>query len=200
MPRKVQITKEIILDAALKLLIREGYSAVNIKSLARELHCSTQPISWQFENMEGFRAALATYALSYTNGIVKSDSKNALVAFKEIGQAYIDLSFDMPNLYRFVGMNESGTHDTKGMLSILDHDRNTYFAEVLAKMLGISVDKSRNFIITMVTYTHGLSALITTGMVKEDRETVKKLMFDTGTNYLVGLGVERDLAMKFSER
>lgn len=197
MPRKVQITKDIILDAALNLLIREGYSAVNIKSLAKELHCSTQPISWQFENMEGFRKALAEYVHFYTNKIVKSDSKNALVAFKEIGQAYIDMSFDMPNLYRFVEMNESGTFDTKGMNAIFNHERNIYLANALAKILNISVEQCGNFIMTMVTYTHGLSAMIATGMVMDDRETVKKTMFETGTTYLVGLGVERELATKF---
>ena len=197
MPRKVQITKDIILEAALKLLIREGYSAVNIKSLANELHCSTQPVSWQFENMEGLRTALAEYAHSYTNRIVRPNSSNAMVAFREIGQAYIDLAFDMPNLFRFVGMNESGTYSAKGMISILDHERNSYLADELAKILGISDEQSRSFIMTMVTYTHGLSAMIATGVVMEDRDRVKEIMFETGITYLVGLGVKRELAMKF---
>ena len=55
MPRSVQITKEKILTAALDVLIREGYSAVSIKSIARELNCSTQPIAWQFGNMDNMR-------------------------------------------------------------------------------------------------------------------------------------------------
>lgn len=48
MPRSVQITKEKILAAALDILIRDGYYAVNIKSIAKELKCSTQPIAWQY--------------------------------------------------------------------------------------------------------------------------------------------------------
>ena len=48
MPRSVQIIKEKILAAAMNILIRDGYSAVNIKSIAKELECSTQPIAWQF--------------------------------------------------------------------------------------------------------------------------------------------------------
>ena len=51
MPRSVQITKEKILTAALDVLIRDGYLAVNIKSIAKELKCSTQPIAWQFGNI-----------------------------------------------------------------------------------------------------------------------------------------------------
>lgn len=41
-----RIPKDQILDAALKMLIRDGYDSINIKTLAKELGCSTQPISW----------------------------------------------------------------------------------------------------------------------------------------------------------
>lgn len=54
MPSSPKIPKEMILNAALTMLIRDGYSALNIKALAEELHCSTQPISRHFGNMEGF--------------------------------------------------------------------------------------------------------------------------------------------------
>ncbi len=55
MARKTTISKEVILDAALKMLIRDGYASVNVKTLAAEIGCSTQPIVWHFENMEGLR-------------------------------------------------------------------------------------------------------------------------------------------------
>ena len=51
MARKVTVSKEVILDSALAMLIRDGYSSINIKSLAAEIGCSTQPIVWHFENM-----------------------------------------------------------------------------------------------------------------------------------------------------
>lgn len=44
MPAKKQITKDMILGAALKLLKEQGYDAVNIKQLSKELGCSTQPV------------------------------------------------------------------------------------------------------------------------------------------------------------
>lgn len=34
MARKVTISREVILDAALKILIRDGYAAVNVKTIA----------------------------------------------------------------------------------------------------------------------------------------------------------------------
>lgn len=56
MARKTQISKDVILQAALKMLIRDGYSAINIKTLSKEIGCSTQPLVWHFENMEGVPA------------------------------------------------------------------------------------------------------------------------------------------------
>ena len=37
MARKTQISREVILEAALKMLIRDGYAAVNIKTLSKEI-------------------------------------------------------------------------------------------------------------------------------------------------------------------
>ncbi len=62
MARKVTISREVILDAALKILIRDGYAGVNVKTLAKEIGCSTQPIVWHFENMDGLRLALSAHA------------------------------------------------------------------------------------------------------------------------------------------
>ena len=45
MGRITTITKERILEAAFDMLVRDGYSNVNIKTLAAEIGCSTQPIS-----------------------------------------------------------------------------------------------------------------------------------------------------------
>ena len=59
MARKTQVSKEIILQEALEMLIRDGYSAINIKTLSKEIGCSTQPLVWHFENMEGLRKAFA---------------------------------------------------------------------------------------------------------------------------------------------
>lgn len=52
MPAKKQVTKEMILGAALRVLMEGGTEAVNVKSLAAELGCSTQPIYLSFDNIK----------------------------------------------------------------------------------------------------------------------------------------------------
>ena len=64
MPSSPKIQKEAILKTAFDLLLREGYASINIKTVAAELGCSTQPISRQFGSMEGFRKELLVYCLT----------------------------------------------------------------------------------------------------------------------------------------
>ena len=100
MPR-TQIPKEAILKAALRKLIRDGYSSLNIKSIAEEIGCSTQPISWHFGNMETLRRALAEFALNYANEKMYRGGKQGMDAFFHVGRAYIEMAFDEPNLFQF---------------------------------------------------------------------------------------------------
>ena len=71
----------MILDTALQLIISEGYKAVTIKRLAKELGCSTQPISWQFGGMDEFRLALADYAMEYAQQKMIPTANNFVKAF-----------------------------------------------------------------------------------------------------------------------
>lgn len=51
------------MQAALTLLIDEGISMINIKTLSEKIGCSTQPLVWHFASMDELRGELARYAL-----------------------------------------------------------------------------------------------------------------------------------------
>ena len=55
MPSSPKIKKEDMLKTALDIVMESGYSALNIKEVAKRLGCSTAPISWQFGGMDGLR-------------------------------------------------------------------------------------------------------------------------------------------------
>ena len=85
MPSSPKIPKELILEHALKMLIRDGYESINIKALAKEIGCSTQPISWHFGNMDGLRNALPEYAQSYAINKLFNIQDNAVFSFLNLG-------------------------------------------------------------------------------------------------------------------
>lgn len=184
MPRSVQITKEKILTAALDVLIREGYSAVSIKSIARELNCSTQPIAWQFGNMDNMREALTMEAVTYANKKMMPTSTDCIEAFWQIGYGYINLAFDTPNLFRFVYMGESKNYCRGGFYSILTDKGNAVLIDKLYPYLNISREQAEMLFQRMIVYTHGMVSLVVAGVLNCTKEQVYSIVKDFGSDLL----------------
>lgn len=193
MPRSVQITKEKILTAALDVLICNGYSAVNIKSIAKELKCSTQPIAWQFGNMDNMREALTQEAVTYANKKMMPASTNCKEAFWQIGYAYINLAFDTPNLFRFVYMGESKNYCRGGFDSILTDSGNAILIDKLCQDLDISREQANMLFQRMIVYTHGIVSLVVAGVLNCTKEQVYSIVKDFGSDLLSLTGVNLDI-------
>ena len=58
MPAVRKVSKEQIIDAVVEVLRDDGFSAINARSVAKKLGCSTQPIYFSFKNMDELKAAL----------------------------------------------------------------------------------------------------------------------------------------------
>lgn len=193
MPRSVQITKEKILTAALDVLICNGYSAVNIKSIAKELKCSTQPIAWQFGNMDNMREALTQEAVTYANKKMMPTSTNCIEAFWQIGYAYINLAFDTPNLFRFVYMGESKNYCRGGFDSILTDSGNAILIDKLCQNLDISREQANMLFQRMIVYTHGIVSLVVAGVLNCTKEQVYSIVKDFGSDLLSLTGINLDI-------
>ena len=63
MPAVRKVSKEQIIDAAVEVLRDDGFSAINARSVAKKLGCSTQPIYFSFKNMDELKAALTQRAI-----------------------------------------------------------------------------------------------------------------------------------------
>ena len=197
MPSSPKILKETILETALKMLIRDGYSAINIKSVAKELGCSTQPISRQFGSMEGFRAELRKEAFRYAAEKILPEGRNPVEALEKVGEGYINLAFDEPNLARFLTMEAMEYPSGEKFLSVLNRDSTSELVCKVAEEMGISVEDAREFTQAVVIYTHGLAMLTISGSLQEDRETVHKMVRDSGLRHMIFLGVPPEKAYGF---
>ena len=193
MPRSVQITKEKILAAAIDILIRDGYYAVNIKSIAKELKCSTQPIAWQYGNMDNMREVLTQEAVIYANQKMMPTSTNCIEAFWQIGYAYINLAFDTPNLFRFVYMGESKNYCRGGFNSILTDKGNAALIDKLYQYLNISREQADMLFQRMLVYTHGIVSLVVAGVLNCTKEQVYSIVKDFAADLFSLTGVDLDI-------
>lgn len=175
MARKTQISKDIILQSALELLIEKGYQAVNIKTLSQKIGCSTQPIVWHFSNMEGMRKELAEYALNYANEKMRSPV-NGMEAFTNVGAAYVEIAFEEPYLFRYLYMSGDSGCLAENFDILTTADENVAMAEQIAAQLKIPITKVDIYYRNMMIYTHGLASFIASGLIKATEEEVWKMI------------------------
>lgn len=187
MPTSPKISKETILKHALDMLIQDGYSAINIKTLAKRIGCSTQPISWHFGNMENFRNALTAYALEYANKRMLSSSEG-ISAFSNVGIGYIDIAFDEPNLFRYLYMTGESGYYAGGFDILTTADANFAMIEQIASQLETSADKVRDFFRNTIIYTHGLACFVVSGLIKSSKEELYAMVEQGADGFLLQAG------------
>ncbi|MDE7339167.1 MAG: TetR family transcriptional regulator [Lachnospiraceae bacterium] len=189
MPSSPKIPKETILKHALEMLIQDGYSSINIKTLAKKIGCSTQPISWHFGHMENFRSALTEYALHYANEKMLSASER-MTAFSNAGIGYIDIAVDEPNLFRYLYMSgESGYH-AGGFDILTTADENSVTVKQIAEHARIPVDKVNDFFKNTIIYAHGLACFIVSGLIKATKEELYAMVNQGAHGFMLQAGFD----------
>lgn len=197
MGRKTQISKEVILRNALEMLIRDGYSSINIKTLSKEIGCSTQPLVWHFGNMEGLRRALAEYALIYANSKIAPTAEDAVDAFSQVITAYIQLALREPNLFKFLYMNS----DSSASLANTDNDAlksdNSFGALLkrLADSYHIPRENIGRYLQHTFVYIHGIAALVVAGIVPASEEDVMQMISYAVNSFRMKEGIPSEQAL-----
>ena len=195
MARKTKITKDIILQAALRMLIRDGYSSINIKTLAKEIGCSTQPIVWHFEDMEGLRTALAEYVREYANRKMCPTGDNAIAAFEQIGRGFVEIAVKEPNLFRFLNLNEKKGPSENSFGAIVANENNAEMIKSIAGYLGIAEDKAGDYLQNTMIYAHGIATLVATDVIKATEEEMMTMINQAADAFLRQAGVDADKIM-----
>ena len=189
MARKTTISKEVILEAALKMLIRDGYESVNVKTLAAEIGCSTQPVVWHFGNMDGLRRALSEYAMAYAAGKAASDFDNKLENFEFLGRSYVRMALKEPNLFKFLylGGNPLGKpYNLKDVGSA----KNKEMIAMIAGQTGLNEEHVIRFVRNTVIYSHGIATMLATGVLKGTEKEMMELINNAADAFILNEGVD----------
>lgn len=197
MAATTKFSKQTILDTALNLLIAEGHEAVTIKRLAQEVGCSTQPISWVFGSMEQLRLELARYAREYFHQQLFTGGGTPLEVFQHMPVACLDMSYNQPNLLRFIRVTSNRFLARGGVENWFDPRLNGDLQTAVAEELGITRDQALTFIQTMLIYFQGIGSLIGTDSIQMDREMAMRMICDCAALCLRQFGVSRGGAWTF---
>lgn len=156
MPPRVRITKEQILDAAVSIIRASGLDSLNARSLAQELHCSTQPILYAFSTMEELkRAAYRRVDQLHTEYLLNTPPERDPML--GIGLNYIRFAVEEPRLFRF--LFQSGYAEEKNLLEMIDSAELSPVLDAMQEGLGMDRPKTRDVFLTLALFAHGYASI-----------------------------------------
>ena len=159
MPAVRKVSKEQIIDAAVDVLRDDGFSAINARSVAKKLGCSTQPIYFSFRNMEELKAALTERAIQMHTQRVRdslrihegNDSR-----YSSYGMGFVKFAAEEKQLFRWFYLEgeQLGPYQNDVLTSEV--------ISVITEEFGCEEDVARRFHQDMVYFTYGLASLANT--------------------------------------
>ena len=173
MPPKVKITKEDIINTALELVRKNGVDAINARSIAAALNCSTQPVFSNFRTMDELCEAVivASYEI-YQSFLFREAESGKYPQYKSFGMAYIRFAKEEKELFKLLFMrNRKG----KELMPTSDFDASV---EMIMKANGVSKEKAELMHLEMWTCVHGIGTMLATSFLTLDSELVSNMLTD----------------------
>lgn len=190
MPPQVRITKEKILETALQLVRQEGEEALNARRIARELHCSTQPIFTNFATMDELRREVKKAANNlYQNYLMTDMAAGRYPPYKASGMAYIRFAREERELFKLLFMcdrsRETIVDERESIRPLLTLIRNN---------LGVSEEEAVLIHMEMWIFAHGIATMLATAYLNWDEALISTILTDAyhGIQYRYTEGKHHD--------
>ena len=159
MPAPKKIEKEAIIDAALEVLRDGGFSAINARSVAKKLGCSTQPIYVSFKSMEELKTALTERAVQMHTQRVRASlqaHEGNDTRYSSYGMGFVKFAAEEKQLFRWLYLEGR---------QLGPYQNDILLPEVIADIVeefGYSEDVARRFHQDMIYFSYGLAILANT--------------------------------------
>ena len=159
LPAKKQITRQMILDAAMELLQEGGMEAVSVTALARRLGCSTQPIYVSFKSMEELKTALTERAVQMHTQRVRASlqaHEGNDTRYSSYGMGFVKFAAEEKQLFRWLYLEGK---------QLGPYQNDVLLPEVIADIVeefGYREDIARRFHQDMIYFSYGLAILANT--------------------------------------
>ncbi len=207
---EVEQIKEKILNAALDIIIREGYENLSMRNIARRIGMTAANLYNYFSSKDELYLTLLRNAFQKLNNSLRymvRDVNDPLQKLMRIGEAYINFAIKNKNYYEIMLMTSAPRYsDFIGTeMERLAYESKKTGIEVFNFILDILTEafpevgpgKARLILLELWSNLHGIVSLYNYGVLQEleDRpidtlNRVKELAFE----------IFQDLIKKFSEK
>ena len=165
MPATKKVSREAIIDAAAEVLREGGFAAVNARSVAKKLGCSTQPIYLSFKNMEELKTALTERAIARHTQHVRDSLRvhddvgscySHYSRYSSYGMGFIQFAAQEKQLFRWLYLD--GKQLGSYQIDVLYPE----IIKAIVEEFGYSEEIAKKIHQDMVYYSYGLAILANT--------------------------------------
>ena len=169
MPRKPSTTKDAMIEGSFQLIREKGHEYLTARNLAAFLGCSTQPIMYQFPNLDILRDLTYRRADEYHSEFILAGG-NLL----EMGLRYIRFAEEEPKLFRF--LFQSGRFSGSGMEELFRSPETADILAAVSEEEGLTTESAAAFFEPLAAVVHGYASLIASNAIRYDPETIRKVL------------------------
>ena len=162
MPRTKQIEKQDILGAAAEVVRQKGEQALTVRNIAAQLGCSTQPLYYEFANIDQLRAELLPYVREHYLQFRCSN-------YKAFGRHFLNFARQEKELFRFVYLRRRNPGE-----KLLDDVNCEETVRLLAKNLEMPAQTARAMHRQMQFRCYGLGVMLATCYCEMTQEEIER--------------------------
>lgn len=162
MPPQKRIFQQDILAAAAALVAQQGPQALSVRSLARAMGCSTQPIYSAFANMDALHTALIDYVRErYLRGQASS--------YKQMALSFLNFARSQKNLFRLIYLRQRPAGETR-----LEDPNADETIRRLQASLELSGESAAELHRRMEYYCYSMAVMMATGYLEFSEQQVEQ--------------------------
>ena len=158
-----------MIEGAFRLVREQGHERLTARNLAAFLGCSTQPVMYQFPDLDTLRETVYRRADSFHSEYILEDGD--LIG---IGLRYIRFAREEPRLFRF--LFQSGHFSGTSLADLVRAPEAAGLIAAVTSQAGMSAEDAAAFFEPLAAIVHGYASLIANNAMKYDPEAIVRAL------------------------
>lgn len=173
MPPKPRITRDMILDAAYAIAREQGAEAVNARSIAERIGCSTQPVLYHFDHVEDIRREVYRMADEHQTACLMQlpEGVNPMTA---IGLNYIRFAAEEKPLFRLLCQSDS--FHGQSITELIDAPELDPVLGVFQQEAGLTRAQTKVLFKALFLLVHGYASMLANNTMAYDEAEIVPML------------------------
>ena len=177
MPPKARVTKEMVIEAGFGIVRSEGDESLNVRRIAAELKCSTQPVMYHYKTVDELKADIYAAADKFHTEYIMRQDKDAEDPLLSIGLNYIRFAEKEKFLFRF--LFQSDKFRNIGFKEMVGNSENDFLIRPLTEQTGLAPEQAKTVFETLFICVHGYASLLANNSMEYCEEHCAELLTNT---------------------